>query len=170
MSPIFLVLLLAGLTSADPFSYSLCSSEGGILDLRSVNIQGDPIVISPTTPVKISFDATVTANVSEEAIVSVDVHKGIKIFGRQQWIPIPCIDGYGSCSLSSCDYFKKFNTTYVCPLLQSIGKPCTCPPLAGDFVSKGSDIKVDLSAIPSAILKFADVSIKLIPTEYPRRD
>lgn len=49
------------------------------------------------------------------------------------WVPIPCIDGVGSCTYNDvCSMLEK-DKEHICPVLEPLGIPCACPISVGTY-------------------------------------
>jgi len=134
------------------FSWSNCGSATDTIQVKSLTLSPDPIVIPGS--VNVSLDATITADIEAPTELKLVVKK--KEFGV--FIEIPCIDNLGSCTYKNpCELLSKF----PCPeVFKEHGFNCKCPIKKNVYKLPPSSVKLPSIKLPS----FADGEIKIQAT------
>eukprot|EP00057_Strongylocentrotus_purpuratus_P034623 XP_795968.3 PREDICTED: ganglioside GM2 activator [Strongylocentrotus purpuratus] len=137
------------------FNWKSCGPSDPIS--ADVVILPDPLVI----PGNISVEANATLKVDVVAPVKVSLSIKKKVL---VWLPIPCIDGVGSCVYDDvCEMLDTmFPPSQPCPApLATYNLPCHCPFKAGTYTLPKSDVVVEDTGIPSW-LSSGDYEIKVV--------
>jgi len=117
------------------FEWKNCGPANSPIALTSLSIMPDPIVLGTNITVKAQGGTKVIIN--PDTAVSIDLSISKKVFGY--WVPIPCVDGVGSCTYQSpCALMEK--DVHLCPALTPWGLPCKCPIAAANYGTPAAGI------------------------------
>ncbi|CAM4892621.1 unnamed protein product [Rotaria socialis] len=124
------------------FSWANCGPNTDPIQLKSLSVAPDPIVIPGN--VTFSIGVGVTSALPTDISISVNMEK--KVAGL--YIKIPCIDNIGSCNYGNlCEAWAE-----VCPkYFSKFGLPCTCPIPAGAY-SIPTTVEYIKGSLPPEIL------------------
>lgn len=121
------------------FSFKNC---GGMIDVRSLSVQPDPLQFPGT----ITFSASAALNTTLSAPLNAKIELKKKAAGI--WVPLPCIDQIGSCSYG--DICQLLEQVTQCPRqLTAIGIDCKCPIKAGKYTLPSMSQDIGAEAFPS---------------------
>ncbi|XP_052672714.1 uncharacterized protein LOC128155172 [Crassostrea angulata] len=121
------------------FSFKNC---GGMIDVRSLSVQPDPLQFPGT----ITFSASAALNTTLSAPLNAKIELKKKAAGI--WVPLPCIDQIGSCSYGDiCQLLEQI--TQCPPQLTAIGIDCKCPIKAGKYTLPSMSQDIGAEAFPS---------------------
>jgi len=119
------------------FSWDNCGSSGEPVQLASLAVGPDPIVLGNN--ITVSFAAKMGNNIVAGSGFSAGVTIEKKIFGI--WTEIPCVDSVGSCSYDDfCSLFKP-HPNGCGPILEEYKLPCDCPFNTGSYSMPTTSIK-----------------------------
>ncbi|RWS02154.1 ganglioside GM2 activator-like protein, partial [Dinothrombium tinctorium] len=124
------------------FSWNKCSAESYPINVRSLQIAPDPLLIPGNLNLGFDFDSNV--NITSPTPLSVKIQKHMGFF----WYTIPCEDDVGSCEYK--DFCAKWPFFERCPnAFKKYDIPCNCPISAGSYHLPLSFItKLDKGPIP----------------------
>jgi ganglioside GM2 activator len=106
------------------FSWDSCGSSSDPVQLKSLTLAPDPLVLGQNITVSFAADFAEQINAGQ-ALITLEK----KIFGI--WTEIPCVDNVGSCTYDN--FCTLFNPNKPCPVLEKYGIPCHCPFGPGDY-------------------------------------
>lgn len=131
-----------------------CGSDDAIVRFRNIGLE-DVVRIGKTTPVKVSLNATQSAEVPADSQVNIKIKKILNIFGNKLPVVVPCINGIGSCEASLCEIFK-IHKKLVCTILEAAGHDCNCPSAPGVYNAADINYQLPFTLIPTAILSLGN--------------
>ncbi|KAK7094624.1 ganglioside GM2 activator-like [Littorina saxatilis] len=109
--------------------------------VNQLTVSPDPVPSSGT--ITVTFSAQARAAVVSPVKASLLMKKDV--FGA--WIPVPCVDGFGSCTYD--DFCQILSKSSSCPPPFIQNKvPCKCPIPIGNYTLPGISIKLNLAIIP----------------------
>ncbi|RWS22103.1 uncharacterized protein B4U80_01638 [Leptotrombidium deliense] len=133
-----------------PFQFRDCGRYDRTVVFDKLQILPHPIPIQSRSPLNASLSFTLKQTLNNDVKVKIDFRRLVSIFGFQTKIPAPCIGTFGSCEHRFCDLYKDAEKTF-CPILQRVGKECTCPIETGVYASNGIPIQLPTVNLPSII-------------------
>jgi len=168
----FLVFLISAVFSQDPFKWNNCvasnETASGLVTAWTIT---QPIVggctqgpFNTCTNLTVnSFAVTINSAIDKKSMAMVQMLLSKKV--GDDWIEIPCIDGYGSCTYAPpaydlCSLIPTYFSSY-CVILQQLGLSCACPYPKGMFkISK--PLSLSIPQLVPAFLVVGDYYFKLI--------
>ncbi|XP_065062566.1 ganglioside GM2 activator-like [Rhopilema esculentum] len=125
------------------FSWSNCGSKSDAIQVKSLGVNPDPIVIPGT--VNVSADVMVAEDITSPSSVALVIEK--KIFGF--YVKVPCVDNLGSCTYENpCSLLQ--NVT--CPeIFKQHGINCRCPVKKSEYKLPPSSLTLPDIKLPSFI-------------------
>ncbi|XP_018010900.1 ganglioside GM2 activator isoform X3 [Hyalella azteca] len=119
-------------------------SCGGDNQTIQVNkLQWSPASVNFDSPLTFNFSATVSDVISAPVQVSVKVERHVWLM----WVPVPCVDGVGSCTYDDVCSYTPSPSCAVLP--HNLHLPCSCPVMPDKYFVDDGEVELPGSdAIP----------------------
>ena len=128
-----------------PFSSSsLLPSGGSIVHFNELSFSPLPLTVSETANISLTSNLSITSDLPMNAQFSLQLNKTVTLLGNEDpfELPLPCVDGMGSCTAPVCDLFHLWYADYICPFFHQAKQTCACPVKAGIYASKSVPVAV----------------------------
>ncbi|RWS21484.1 ganglioside GM2 activator-like protein [Leptotrombidium deliense] len=126
---------------ANAFKWKDCGRKDATVFLENIDVNPKPMAVQSKYPMYVSIGITTKQVMDNNVTVSLKLSRHIYVLWNKIEIPVPCVGKFGSCEHNFCDFVQKMKDVF-CPVLQSLGKECSCPIEPDNFTVNNIPVKV----------------------------